>query len=393
MRLRFIVWRITEREPVNSRTFHRNALPVDYFETGEEDVQAQRVQHELLLELAKTGSGIQIKPILEALQVDQVQTEPLLITLDGVIVNGNRRLAAMRELFHEDPARYQCFQNVQAMVLPEVTGNDVRRIEVKLQMRPETRLPYDWTDQALAVRDLQLRGIQKSEIVTLMRLAKDSDVDAIVERLSEAEIYLADFLGAREEYGAVGDQEQQFIELQKGLRAKTSAAEKELARKLCHVVTRHSRELGTRAYDCRLAYGAKTVEVATRLAERLDVDATPVTDVPAADGSADDLFGDVSALGVRGLDFSRLEEVLRDHNRSIDIAQQIKDVCEELRDAANEQDRGRRPQKKLEQALRTLNTLDLEEADQGTYPALTTGLEAIIERAQHLLTELQTRQE
>jgi len=275
---------------------HRSALPADYFETGEEDVQAQRVQHELLLELAKTGSGIQIKLILEALQVDQVQTEPLLLTLDGVVVNGNRRLAAMRELFQEDPARYQCFQNVQAMVLPEVTGNDVRRIEVKLQMRPETRLPYDWTDQALAVRDLQLRGIHKSEIVTLMRLAKDSDVDVIAERLSEAEIYLADFLGSREEYGAVGDQEQQFIELQKGLRTKTSAAEKELARKLCHVVTRHSRELGTRAYDCRLAYGAKTVEVATRLAERLDVDATPVTGAPVADGSADDLFGDVGAL-------------------------------------------------------------------------------------------------
>ena len=118
-----------------------------------------------LVDLANQGQGDSIQPISEALEGSRIQTDPLLILPNGVVLNGNRRLAAMRELFEERPGEFPTFSQVEVLVLPEgIDGREERRIETRLQMARETRLPYDWISQALVVRDMQESGMSDTEI-------------------------------------------------------------------------------------------------------------------------------------------------------------------------------------------------------------------------------------
>ncbi len=60
---------------------------------AERDSEAiQRLLHDLLADKARDPEG----PIYQELARHGRQTEPLLIARDGLVVNGNRRLAAMR---------------------------------------------------------------------------------------------------------------------------------------------------------------------------------------------------------------------------------------------------------------------------------------------------------
>ena len=140
------------------------------------------------------------------------------------------------------------FSILEVAVLPKtVTPPDLKKIEFQLQMQQETKLPYDWAIQCLSVRELADSGVSHEEIQHMMRLAKVEDVQAMITRLNEAELYLSDYLQTPEDYSAIERQEQQFIELQRAIDRKSDAAEKELARKMCYVITRHSRELEKRA--------------------------------------------------------------------------------------------------------------------------------------------------
>ena len=361
-------------------------LEADFFSSGQENITAQRQQHVILVEFSKRGSGETIKPIHATLEEDARQTEPLLITQEGVVVNGNRRLAAMRDLFFTDPSRFADFQLVQAMVLPAgIDANDIRRIEVRLQMRPETRLPYDWVDEALAVRDLVDRGITPSEIQSLMRLERESDVRTRTSRLSEAEIYLEEFLSAPGDYDAVKDQEQQFKELETAIRRKSDGKEKDLARHMCHVVTKNSRELGTRAYDLKIAYGEKTYEVATRVASRLGISLASEDNIDSAE---DDLFSDDTS-STEHKDFSSLADALSEIDKSEEHAEVIRDVCEEVREEEREQDVGRKAVKAIGRIGRSLNAVSLDRAAPETFGEILAGLEGIKDRADALISQME----
>jgi hypothetical protein len=159
---------------------------------------------------------------------------------------------------------------------------------------------------------------------------------------------------------------------------------------MCHVITRHSRELDTRAYDYKIAYGTDTVEVARRLAEQLELD-LPGPGELMGDGDVDDPFSDVTQSSINGVDFSEVEQVLRDQSRSEENAQLIKEICDDIREERKEQNRGRRAQVQIEQAMRKLTNVKLDEADPDTYGGIETALEVISNCADELLIDVRAR--
>lgn len=128
-----------------------HAVADTFFKSGAEDVSAQRAQHGFLADLARQGNGGSIARILER---ERDQTQPLLATYDGVIVNGNRRLAAMREIFVAHPEDYASFEHVEVAILPDdATEDDLTEIETDLQIAPEGKLEYGWVEEALGLRE------------------------------------------------------------------------------------------------------------------------------------------------------------------------------------------------------------------------------------------------
>ena len=133
---------------------HDHKIADDFFSAGQENESAQQAQHDILTFFAKQGRSTSVSPIITELETEE-QREPLLITDSGVVVNGNRRLAAMRELFSERPVEFKHFSHVDCSVLPAgVPPEEIREIEVRLQMRPETKLPYGWIDESIAVWEM-----------------------------------------------------------------------------------------------------------------------------------------------------------------------------------------------------------------------------------------------
>jgi hypothetical protein len=94
---------------------------------------------------------------------DYEQTEPGLITRDGVLVNGNTRRAALLKMGGPQ-------QPIRVAVLPESCDwTDIRDVELSLQLRREHRRDYSYINRLLAIDELVSQGIPIAKIAAIFR--------------------------------------------------------------------------------------------------------------------------------------------------------------------------------------------------------------------------------
>lgn len=99
--------------------------------------------------------------LLESLRVYR-QNEPGLITRDGIVVNGNTRRAALKELG---------VANIRVGVLPEsCTWDDINAVELSLQLRPDQRRDYSYINRLLAMEEQQLLGRSLADVAREFRI-------------------------------------------------------------------------------------------------------------------------------------------------------------------------------------------------------------------------------
>ncbi|MBC3842199.1 transcriptional regulator [Streptacidiphilus sp. 4-A2] len=83
----------------------------------------------------------------ENLKVHQ-QNEPGLITRDGILVNGNTRCAALREISRES----RKVTSIRVGVLPaSCSWKEINDVELSLQLRPDRRRDYSYINRLLAI--------------------------------------------------------------------------------------------------------------------------------------------------------------------------------------------------------------------------------------------------
>jgi hypothetical protein len=179
-----------------------------------ESAEVQRLLHDLLIDKARDPAG----PIHDELARHARQTEPLLIREDGVVLNGNRRLAAMRDLLERDAAGYGGFARVRAAVLPAgLTRHQIEFIEAALQMAPDLKLDYGWINRRLKLRQ-HAADMDREAVVAAYRFSDPAEIDRELAQLALAEAYL-DWVGAQRDFGRVLDLEDAFVALQAQLAA------------------------------------------------------------------------------------------------------------------------------------------------------------------------------
>ncbi|MER5566266.1 transcriptional regulator [Streptomyces goshikiensis] len=94
------------------------------------------------------------------------QNEPGLITRDGILVNGNTRVAALRELG---------VPSVRVGVLPEsCTWADINAVELSLQLRHDTRRPYSYINRLLTIEEQATAGRPIAEIAKEFRIRTET---------------------------------------------------------------------------------------------------------------------------------------------------------------------------------------------------------------------------
>lgn len=189
---------------------------VDELKASAESAEVQRLLHDLLIEKARDPEG----PIHAELERFGHQTEPLLIREDGVLVNGNRRLAAMRDLQARDPERYARFDRVQAAVLPSrLATYEIEFIEAALQMAPDLKLDYGWINRRLKLRQ-HVTDMGAERVLSAYRFSNPAEIECELAELALAETYL-EWIRQPRQFALVADQEEAFTAFNAQLKAMT----------------------------------------------------------------------------------------------------------------------------------------------------------------------------
>ncbi|MFI7316205.1 transcriptional regulator [Streptomyces venezuelae] len=124
------------------------------------------------------------------------QNEPGLITRDGILVNGNTRRAALKELG---------VTHIRVGVLPEsCTWDDINAVELSLQLRPDQRRDYSYINRLLAMEEQHRLGRSLADVAAEFRIRTStceqdlwilSCLEDLIDRSSDgkAKLRLLDF--------------------------------------------------------------------------------------------------------------------------------------------------------------------------------------------------------
>ena len=195
--------------------------------TDKDDVK--RIKELLLLDLAEA------RKLKEDLKKIGEQTEVGAITFDGVVINGNRRMATLQQLYAEEPNKK--WENLWVVRLPkDISEKDLWRIEAGLQLSKEKVADYGPVNNLLMIQEGKKAGLSPSEIAASMYGWSEKQVEIDLERLNLIDIFLQ-FFGQPNNYGLIKRfrLHEHFIDLQKGLVEKMKASgapKKELTKKL-----------------------------------------------------------------------------------------------------------------------------------------------------------------
>lgn len=300
----------------------REGLDEDFFTADPDSEAALARQEEILRGMVSTGTDAQILDILRRGQ----QTQPLILDRQGYVVNGNRRLCAMRLLYEENATEYARFQHVQVMFLPPCTQNDIDELEARLQWLPDGRSDYSWVDKAIVLRQRQQRGWAVEKIANFYEMTRN-EVQLWIAMLEDAEAYL-DERGWRGEYSRVLNKQYAFEQLQRGRKkCDDDEPKKQLFTTMSYVMIDDADATGRRLYE--------SISDALKFLDDIaDQVWTDLGDSNGGDETGDGLDilgdgGDSKYIGVI--------ELIRSANSRDTVRDVIRDKIEEKRRDAREQ--------------------------------------------------------
>lgn len=143
------------------------------------------------------------------------QLHPGVVLNDGGVLDGNRRLAVLLDLFktEKNPGR---FEYLDAVILPgDVSPEDRWRIEAGLQIGKDEKLDYSPINRLLKIKDgmklFQDAGNPAKEIANTLMGIKEDDVEWDIKKIELIDQYL-DFIKRPLAYNLVSDKMERFEE-------------------------------------------------------------------------------------------------------------------------------------------------------------------------------------
>lgn len=172
---------------------------------------AQQAQYEIL------ASQERFEELRQDLK-NRRQQEPAIVTPEGVLVNGNRRAAALRSLLHDDAhldSRY-----IRCLVLPDDANPDeIVLLETELQVAKDYKEQYSWINEAMLIEELyEKNGRDFARVAQIMR-RKAQDLQGEFEKLQQVHQLVALSRGTRSHIDFEPNQSA-FEELAKHIRNK-----------------------------------------------------------------------------------------------------------------------------------------------------------------------------
>ena len=152
---------------------------------------------------------------------DRGQQEPAIVTADGILINGNRRAAALRSLYLDH--NHLASRYVKCLVLPaDATPAELIDLETELQIARDFKQEYSWINEALLIEELFERENKDFERVAKKMHRPKAEVQSLYDKLQQVH-QLVDLSGGARQYINFTDNEAAFEELSKHIKNKQPA--------------------------------------------------------------------------------------------------------------------------------------------------------------------------
>jgi|TARA_B100001964_G_scaffold219569_1_gene261773 hypothetical protein len=220
--------------------------PNNWFSDHREDQKQQKIQHKFLFQLSKDSTANVYLDFKKSAKFRE--DRPLLIDGTGMVINGNRRLSAVRELYKLDEKKYKNFKQVPCAVIDEhLDQRDIKDIEYNLQVVKENKQEYDWISLCLAIqKNIDVLKWNFKEVATKMEKAEKA-IRMDYELIQQIDKHLA---AQRKEkaYHLLEKQQQLWKDSSKKAETCKTEGEKEAVWKLARIISKNSGELEDRDY-------------------------------------------------------------------------------------------------------------------------------------------------
>ncbi|MEK5141181.1 MULTISPECIES: hypothetical protein [Paenibacillus] len=240
-------------------------LPQDYFERDEENVSVQEVQHTLLKGLLGSGG----KNIIKFFKNNR-QNEPLILTHTGFVVNGNRRLCALRELLEEDEVKYSYFSHIDLIILPPCEEKDIDELEAQLQVVTDIKADYNWISEACMLRNRHIKHRYSLESLAQIYDKTVPQIEDILDTLHHVDMYL-DSQNKSKRYEEVVKQEYAFKQLKKARKKIKNDAKRTIFTTIAYTMLSAPPETG-RLWDSIPEAEENLEKIIANLQDELEID-------------------------------------------------------------------------------------------------------------------------
>jgi len=140
------------------------------------------------------------------------QIFPGIITVDGVVINGNRRKALLEELFEE--TNDEKYRYLDVHILPsDITKSELWLIEAGIQLSAPQQLDYSPVNHLLKLREGVNSGLNVPQMASRIYGVSQEQLAGDLKRLDLIDEYLGDFLGKEGKYYLVKNLNEHFINL------------------------------------------------------------------------------------------------------------------------------------------------------------------------------------
>jgi hypothetical protein len=216
----------------------------DYFEKNILSDELQKVQHEILSKL------IDRKDLKEYFKKN-IQTDPLIVTRDGFVVSGNRRLCAFRELYYGEggQAAYKKFERIKVLILPICKEEEIEYIEDFYEQQEDVKDEFTWYNKAIGFRRRIAKHKYSTKILSQKSGIKESEIKKLLQSLIIAESYLEE-IEKPKDFEFV-EKDQLALERFEAARKKIQnhPSQKSLFQKLSFVSLKNQEKFEGRMYD------------------------------------------------------------------------------------------------------------------------------------------------
>lgn len=180
-------------------------------ELGRALSQFDREDSKILKEMLLSIRSDENQKIKEDLRKN-TQISPGIITVDGVVINGNRRKALLGQLHqetHDDKYNY-----LDVHVLPsDITKSELWLIEAGIQLSAPQQLDYSPINHLLKLSEGLNSGLTISEMESRIYGVTRKQIESDIARLALIDEYLRDFLEKDGKYYLVKNLNEHFINL------------------------------------------------------------------------------------------------------------------------------------------------------------------------------------